>query len=104
MPLTNKEIEQRIKAFEYGGYDSVVAEIDGELLTWGDESTLISNSFQTLVRFIDRIQASYPALADELKKMDAEYMKNKPLTKESPFNDANGGLIKTYGSSIPDWA
>ena len=30
-------------------------------------------------------------------------LKNKPLTKESPFNDANGGLIKTYASSIPDW-
>ena len=30
-------------------------------------------------------------------------LKNKPLTKESPFNDANGNLIKTYASSIPDW-
>ena len=71
MPLSKKEIEQRTKAFEYGGYDSVLAQIDGELLTWGDDSTLISNSFQTLVRFADRIEASYPAFAEELRKIDA---------------------------------
>ena len=71
MGLSKKELEQRIKSFKYGGYDSVIAQIDGELLAWGDDSTLISNSFQTLVRFADRIEASYPAFAEELRKIDA---------------------------------
>lgn len=72
MPLTNKEIEQRVKAFEYGGYSSVLAELNGELLTWGDESELIHMSLQTLVRFVDRIEASSPVLAEELRKLDAD--------------------------------
>lgn len=71
MGLSKKELEQRIKAFKYGGYDSVIAQIDGELLAWGDDSTLISNSFQTLIRFVDKIETIYPAFAKELRKIDA---------------------------------
>lgn len=31
-------------------------------------------------------------------------LQNKPIKKESPFNETNGNLIKTYGSSISIWA
>lgn len=76
MPLTDKEIEQRVKAFEYGGYGSVLAHMDGSILTWGDDAQLIDMSLQTLFRFVDRIEASFPILAKELRKIDAEYMAN----------------------------
>jgi hypothetical protein len=73
MALTDKQIEQRIEALADSGYNSGLADMGGSFLTWGDEAKIINMSMQTLVRFIDRIEADFPALAYELKRIDDEY-------------------------------
>jgi hypothetical protein len=79
MSLTDKQIEQMVKGFENGGYDSVVVQIDGEVFTWGNEGKIINMSLVALVNLVDRIQSNFQALAEELKKID----KNYNIEKES---------------------
>ena len=73
MSLTDKEIEQMVKGFEDGGCDSVVLQIDGKVFRWGNEGKIINMSLVALLNSLDRIQSNFPALAEELKKIDENY-------------------------------
>jgi hypothetical protein len=73
MPLTDKDIEQRVKALTYSGFKSGVACMGASTITWGDEDEIIDLSVQALIRMIDKVESLFPSLAEELKKVDTQY-------------------------------